>query len=249
VVDRPRHHLVAGPLGNRAGLTGEEGLVDGGPALEHHPVGGDLLAGEDPHHVPLAEGVRGHVPDPTRLLPVGDGGKQLGQGLERPPGLADAFHLQPVAEEHHHDQGGELPIERPPGKAQRDRQAVEIGDADRQGDERHHPRPAGAELGEGALEEGGPAVEVEGGAEHRPHPGRPRRGRGEAQPGPHLLGEEDHRQGQKQAQPKPPPEDLGVVARVVPVVPAVPGAARGHRGRRSRMLVFMVPVPVAFRHG
>jgi hypothetical protein len=96
---------------HRPGLPGDHGLIEVGLALHDPPVGGDPSARADQDHVAGPEAVQGHDLDAVAFHPLGLIGEQLGQRRQSALGLADGPHLQPVAEQHDRDQGGELPPE------------------------------------------------------------------------------------------------------------------------------------------
>ncbi len=103
-----------------------------------------------------------------RNHPLGLVGQQRGQRVERRRRGRDRAHLDPVAEQHDHDQQRELPpevelvVEQAEARAER----REVGDGDREPDEQHHAGRAGLQLRPGAGEERAAAPEVHDRAEH-----------------------------------------------------------------------------------
>ena len=111
-VDRAGDHLRADDFLDRARLAGDHRFIDRGGSLD------ELAVGRDPrtraHEDQIANAKLGErdafgstVPDPLRLV-----GKQLGELLQRALRAIGRPHFQPVPEEHHGDEGRELPEER-----------------------------------------------------------------------------------------------------------------------------------------
>ena len=172
---------------------------------------------------------------------IGFVGQQGGQGVQGAGGLAEGPHLQPVAQQHDHDQQGQLPPELEVEGAEDGGDAGPEGDQDGQGDEQHHARLAAAQLGQAALQERPPAVEEH----HRPEHGRdPLRSRelgwGEPEPLLDHLGVGDHRDGEGEAQPEPVAELGGMVP--MPAMGAVPLVAAGRAAVLVRLGVLAVLV-------
>jgi hypothetical protein len=74
-----------------------------------------------------------------------------------------------VAQQHDHDQQGQLPPELQVEDPEHGGHAGPEGDQDGQGDQQHHARLAAAQLGQPALQERPPAVQED----HRPEHARP----------------------------------------------------------------------------
>ena len=111
-VDRGGDHLVAFPLLHRPGLAGDHRLVDVTLPLAHHSVRGNALARTHQQEVAVLQRADGDL----LLAPIGDPRRgireELRQFLQRPLGLIDGPHLDPVTEEHDRDQRGQLPPQR-----------------------------------------------------------------------------------------------------------------------------------------
>ncbi len=159
---------VAAPDG--LGLAGDHGLVERRLPVGDGAVGGDPATGADQHHIADVERGDRDFFGGVAVDAFGGVGQQLGEGGEGSLGLADGFHLLPVAEEHHRDQGGEFPpeVEVPP--TERGGEGGDVGDGDRECDQEHHPGLAVPDLGDAALQERLAAPQVDDGAEHRGHP-------------------------------------------------------------------------------
>jgi hypothetical protein len=208
------HHPTARAPGHRAGLAGDHRLVKLGAAVGDHAVGRDTAARADQHQVAHDQVADRRRPGPLGGDQVGLVGQQRGQGVQGPGGLAEGTHLQPVAEQHDHDQQGQLPPELQVEQAQGGGGAGPEADQDGQGDQQHHARLPGPGLGQAAFQERPAAVEEDDRPQHRRDPLRARElRRGEPQPLLDHLGVGDHRDGQGQAPPEPVPEP----GRVVPV--------------------------------
>ena len=59
-IDGAFDQLGAGLFGHRQGFTGEQGFVHRGAAIEHHPIGGDLLARPHQHRLAFVDGIGRH---------------------------------------------------------------------------------------------------------------------------------------------------------------------------------------------
>src|SRR5262249_9893698 len=181
--------------------------------------------------------------------PYGGVRQQLRELFERTLRLGDRAHLDPVAEDHDRDERGQLPPEVYSGEAEGHREAEPERNADREGDERHHPGPAVGKLADRALDEHPPTV----GEDERPeHRGDEARSRG---PAPRLVPEPvlDHRgpddggDREQQGSPELAPEHLDAMTgmlvvggvRVVITVTISPASASGRFAgpRRLRMMV------------
>ena len=149
-------------------LAGDHRLVELGFTVDDHTVGGHPRAGAYEYDVAEPQfGERNRLD----IIGLGDSlgyvGQQLGERGERPLGLTDGLHLQPVAEQHDDHEQREFPPE----------VEVEIADAetrgqargerhrDRECDQQHHPRLAGANLADPAAQERPAAVEEDDRAE------------------------------------------------------------------------------------
>jgi hypothetical protein len=203
-VDRRPDDRVAGPDLHRHRLTGEHGDVDRGPALRHHAVRGDLLAGPDDEPVADRELPDRH-PDLDTAAQDGDvlraefeqgaqrgAGKPLGARLEVAPG-----------EDEGGDAGGYFEVDVPgavtrlDGELEGVRHARHTGGAEQQCPQRPRERGEHAERhqgvhGRGAVPEVGPGGAVEGPSS----PDDDRCGEGEGDPLPVVeLQGRDHRHG------------------------------------------------------
>ena len=118
-------------LRDRPRLAGDHRLVDLGLAVDDRAVGRHARARAHEHDVAQARAPRaGTVSTPSSVTRSASSGKQLGERGERALRLADGLHLEPVAEQHDHDEERELPPE----------VEVEIADAEAGGEaggERH----------------------------------------------------------------------------------------------------------------
>ncbi len=232
--DRAGDDGVADGAGHGAGLTGDHRLVHLGAAVDDRPVGRDARTG--PHQGDIADGevaerdrhhaVRGHL--------LGRVGQHRGQGVERARRRAQRPHLEPVPEQHDHDQQRQFPpeVEVEPAQSERGHPGRRERDADGHGDEQHHSGPAVAQLVPPADEEGAAAVDEDDRAQDGRDPSGPR-GVGQRvaeQVGEH--GAEDHdRNREDQAHPESAPEDLTVRPVTGVPVPAAPGVVpSGWRG-------------------
>ena len=182
-VDRGPGHLVSGDLLRRQRLAGDHRFIDRAVALEHHAVDRDFLAG------PYAQAIAGNnvferdvlvaavVAQPARAL-----GRQIEQRADGAAGLGAGAQLEDLAEE---DEGDDdrrrLEIERhlPVGIAerggkdprrQRGHQAVDIGDAGAERDQREHVEPAADDRSPAALKERPAAPQHRRRAEDQLHP-------------------------------------------------------------------------------
>ena len=216
---------AAGRLADRPGLAGDHRLVHVAVALADHAVGGHAGAGAHEHEVALAQVGDAHGLDAPLRDPLGGVGEQPGQLLQRALGLGDRAHLDPVAEHHDGDQGGQLPPEIGAREAERHREAEHERDRDGQRDERHHAGPAIGQLAGGAPDEHPAAVGEDERAEHGGDPAR----RGRAAP--RLVAEPvlDHRRpddgGDRQQERAP--ELAAEHLHRVPRVPVVAGVRAG----------------------
>ncbi len=216
--DRAGHDPVPGGAGDGPGLPGDHRLVELGGPLGDLTVGGRPAPGSDQHHVAPPQGVDGNGldlavgPDPVGLIR-----EQGGQGRQGVLGLAQGLHLLPVAQQHDRDQRSQLPpeVQVEPVEAGRQRRAV--GHRDRHGDQEHHPRLAGLDLGPPTGQEGPAAPEEDDRAEDRPDPLDPGEVDRVAEPVHDHGAGQDHGHRQQQRPPEPAPEHLDVVA-VVAVV-------------------------------
>ncbi|MNC89971.1 hypothetical protein D3C83_59960 [compost metagenome] len=90
--------------------------------------------------------------------------------MECTAGLKDRPHLDPVAEQHHRDQGRHFLPERHTRVAERHRDAEGESDRDRERDQGHHAGQAGAEFACGPLQEHPSAIDEHRRAEQRGDP-------------------------------------------------------------------------------
>ena len=110
--DGASHDRVSGGARHWAGLAGDHGLVHVGAAFPDRAVGRDARAGADEDEVAALQLVGR---DASPQLVVFDAfchvRQQCGQRVERGRRLGEGAHLDPVAQQHDHDQQGELPPE------------------------------------------------------------------------------------------------------------------------------------------
>ncbi len=132
-VHRSGHDLAARGLVHRTGLAGEECLVYRRGPFGDRGIDRHLLTGSDQHPIAYPERVdRNVVHHPVRGDMVRhrrDHGGEMVQGARR---RHDGAHLQPMPEQHHVEECRQLPVERLAGETEGDRQAVPVGDGDRQ---------------------------------------------------------------------------------------------------------------------
>ena len=185
-VQRAAGHAVAGLLLHGDRLAGEERLIDGAASLDDGAVDRDLVAG--PHAQDIADLDRGklHRLGLAVLQHAQSGlGRKVEQRANGAAGLLAGPELEHLAEQHQRDDdrrrleiGGDQPVRvlhgcrEQPRRERRD-QAVEIGRAGAERDQREHVQPARAQRGKAAHEERPAAPQHRG------------RGEGELQP---LLG-------------------------------------------------------------
>ena len=224
--DGARRDGVADGAGDGTGLTGDHGLVDVGTAVDDGAVGGDAAAGTHDDDIADAQVGGCDRDDLIALDPLGLVGQQRREGVERGTRLRERPHLDPVAEQHDDDQQGELPPElefviqdaegRAPRREERDR--------DREADQEHHPRPAGAQLADRSGEERPAAPHVHDGAEQRRDPRRPARDLVAEDHREHRR-QRDHRDADDQVDPEQPTELPDVIP--VAAAAAVPAVTHG----------------------
>ena len=172
--DRPGDDAVADVLRHRPRLAGDHRLVELGLAVDDHAVGGHARARAHEHDVARAQRRERHRLDaPSSVDALGLVGQQLGERGERALGLADGLHLEPVAEQHDHDEERELPpeVEVEVADAEAGGEAGDERHRDRERDQQHHPRLAGADLADAAAQERPAAVEEDDRAEDGRDPG------------------------------------------------------------------------------
>lgn len=221
--DGARDHPVSRAFRRRARLAGNHRLVDLGFALRHHAVRRHPAPGAHEDDVIDLQSVDRDGLQSGGCDSLGLVGQQLGQGGQRPLGLADGPHLQPVTEQHHRDQRRKLEpkvdVDQP--QLGRDRRAKGHKDAHR--NEKHHPGPPGTGLLPPAPEEHRAAPQEHRSPEQRCHrPAAGETGGGVAQPVLDHAAVQDGRNGEAEAHPKPAPEHVGVAgvppAGVAPVL-------------------------------
>ena len=126
--------------GDGSGLAGDHRLVHVGATVDDPAVRGDAAAGADDHDIADPQVGRRHGHDPVAVHAFGLVGQERGEGVQGGGGLREGAHLEPVAEEHDHDQQGEFPpelefvMQQPEAGTPR----CEEGDGDRQPDQQHH---------------------------------------------------------------------------------------------------------------
>ena len=150
-----------GLFGHWQGFTGEQGFVHRGAALQHHPIGGDLLARAHQHRLAGVDGIGGHGHLHAVADHRGRGGLKIEQLAHGGRGafLDDLLHV--FAHQHegdHHRRDFEIDVpfidaNRKPGGREDHHHAVEVGDGGAQGDQHIHV--------EGAALEGRPGAGVE----------------------------------------------------------------------------------------
>jgi hypothetical protein len=243
---RARHDAIADGACDRARFARDHALVERGHAVDHDAVGGHAPAGAHEHDVAARE-IRGRDPlDAGVGDTLGLVGEELGQRLERAAGLSDRLHLLPVPEQHDRDERGELPPEVEPKGAELRDGARDEGHRDREGDQKHHSRASRPRLVDTAGEERSAAVEEDHGAEHG---GDPRASREAHRPVVeqhlHHVAEVDDWDREQKREPEALTEHGGVIA--VTAVARVMVMARGStlRGRAAPLLYGMG----CMRHG
>ena len=165
-------------------------------------------------------------------------GQQRGEGGEGALRLGDRSHLEPVAEQHDGDQGGQLPPDLDLEEAKGAGPRGDERDHDGEGDEGHHPGLAVGQFPLSTTKEDHPAVEEDDGADD----GRDvfdagkRRDR-VAEPVLDVLAQHDDRDRQGEAEPELVPEHRHRMAGVLVVAAGMCAfmkvlRVRGHRARR-----------------
>ncbi|MDQ0643469.1 hypothetical protein QFZ46_001629 [Microbacterium murale] len=224
--DRSGRHRVSRRPGDGSRLTGHHRLVHRGGSVDDAAVCGNTPTGSDHDEVAHDElGGRDFddlvTLDPFRLI-----GKERGERIERGCRLRERAHLDPVPEEHDHDQECELPpeLELMMKDAEGGTPRCEERDGDGKPDEEHHPGLARPDLADGTGEERPSAPHVHHGAEHR---------RDVARPSGHLV-PEDHREHRRERHdrhrdqeidPEQAPELADVVAMTTVTAVTIPTAA------------------------
>ena len=98
-VDSGTNDFVAGSHLDRHRLAGDHRHIDRGVPFEHHPVGGDLLAGAHPESHPHGQVVDS---DLGAVFEHGGAGTEVRKRSDRLPGPAGGTYLEPLSEQ---DQG------------------------------------------------------------------------------------------------------------------------------------------------
>ena len=224
----------AGAFQDRARLARDQGLVELRLAAHDLAVGGNPTSRAHQYHVAGAELTHRHHFD----LAVGTEalrlvGQQGGQVVQRPLGLAQGPHLQPVSEKHDRHQGRQLCPQIDAEKAKACERRSAEGHQQAHGDQQHHPRPAPACLRPSAGQEHGAAVEKDGSAEDRGHPTTSGEARGAPAGQLHeQVAVGNGGDGEDQAQPELLPEHGGVIA-----VSSMPGTSLVCHKRCMRLLL------------
>jgi len=106
------HDACTRSLRDRPRLAGDHRLVELGFALHDRPVGGNARARTHEHDVADAQRRnRYRRRSSVGVDAFGLVGEELGQRGQRRARLPERLHLEPVAEQHDRDEGGELPPE------------------------------------------------------------------------------------------------------------------------------------------
>jgi len=189
-VHRPTDDFV--PLGLLRGhaFAGEHALVDARLPVDYRAVRRDLLAGLDLHLVPRRQVGNGHLLGVAALRDAVRRVRHEPRELfERPARPHHGSHLDPMPHQHEVDERRRLPEKHLPRHAEDDGGAVEIGDTDGEGHERHHAGRSLAQFVDHPGEEGPPAVAVDEGRQSEQDPLVPGEGPGlrHAQP-PWIMG-------------------------------------------------------------
>ena len=185
-------------------LAGNHRFVDVGTAVVNFPVGRNAGTRADQHPVPRAKLRHGNGFGLAILVNAFCFvWHQLRQLIQRPGGLAYAAHFQPVAQQHHVNQGHQLPEEALSQVEKQGSDAVDEGHRDGQRNQSHHARLAVAQLPGGHLQEGQTAVDENHHGQHRRDPGATGEAWGRvAQPALQRRAEEQHRQAEQQRHPE-----------------------------------------------
>ncbi len=200
-------------------LARDHRLVDVGSPLDDHPIGRHPSAGTDQDGVADAQlAGRNHLSAirDDAFRGVREQGSKGGQSALC---LGDRAHLQPVAEQHDGDQGGQFPPDLHIEQAERAGPRGHECDHDRERDQGHHPGLAVGQLAFGTADEDQAAVEENEGAENR-RPVLLARECRQRVPEPLLdvRAQDDDRDRQGEAQPELVPEYRHRVASVLVVV-------------------------------
>ncbi len=158
-IDRTADYLIPLVLVHRGRLAGEHRLIERALPLGDDAIGRDLLTRFDQHPIPDLQLGDRHLLGTAIGQPVCLGRQEFDQFLQRPGGAHHRTHFNPVAEQHHVDQGGQLPEEDLALQPEHHRAGVDPGHGNGQGDQGHHPRLAFAQLTEQPLEERPAAIE------------------------------------------------------------------------------------------
>ena len=160
-VERPADRGGAGLLFDRPGFAGQHGFVHAALAGDNDAVDGHALAGLHQHTITGLKRGDGDIFKGAGLNAVGGGGQQPHQRVEGSGGAHHRSHLDPVAEQHDVNQGGQLPLKAHAGQSQPDRGGIDEGRGDGHRDERHHARLAALHLIPEAGEKRPPAIAVD----------------------------------------------------------------------------------------
>ena len=120
----PATTRVARPLGDGARLAGDHRLVHVGAASCTVPSAGARAPGRTRTMSPSRSSEIGTSVGLVAIDPLGGVRQQFRQGRERTAGLGDRAHLEPMAEEHDRDQGGQFPPDLDLEQAERARPRV-----------------------------------------------------------------------------------------------------------------------------
>ena len=127
--DRAGDHAIALTPPDRPRLAGDHRLVHVRRPVDDLAVGRNTRARPDQDDIARGQRRDRHRLDRPVPNALGLVGQQLGERLQRAARLADRPHLQPVAEQHDHDQRGELPPELEVEQPQHRRRAGDERDA------------------------------------------------------------------------------------------------------------------------
>jgi len=167
LVHRGPDDLLPRPLLHGHGLAGGHGFVHCALALDHDPIGGDLLPGADDDHVPDLDGFDRHLDLRSLAEDAGRVRPKLHQPPDRPGGAALGRLLHVTAgevERHDHRRHAGVVGER----GEERRRAGEERDGRAEGDEGVHVRGAVPHRGEGRAV--GTVAHCQGGQREEDHP-------------------------------------------------------------------------------
>ena len=165
----PAMTVVADPLGDGTGLARDHRLVHVGGAVDDLAIGRDPRSWADEHDIVHPQRAGRHLLRAICNDSLGGVRQQSREGRERALRLRDRSHLEPVAEQHDRDQGGQLPPDLDLEEAESAGQRGHEGHDDRQRDQGHHPGLTVGQLALGSADEDQTAVEEDDRPEDRRH--------------------------------------------------------------------------------